>query len=158
MLTRLVVSVLETCQSVLVSESDTVASGVLSDDKYKSVVDTAIDVLFSVVVSNREFVDVPVEESNCVFVVESDFVGSDVTSDETSTYVELVDSDNFVFRSGEECWIDCVVFSLEKGALGLVSKTETVCGVVDSGEREVYIVSVVSPLVVSTCALAVWSL
>ena len=112
---------------MLVSESDTVASGVLSDDKYKSVVDTAIDVLFSVVVSNREFVDVPVEESNCVFVVESDFVGSDVTSDEKSTYVELVDSDNIVFCSDEECWIDCVVFSLENVALGLVSKAETVC-------------------------------
>ena len=127
MLTRLVVSVLETCESVLVSESDTVASGVLSDDKYKSVVVTAIDVLFSVAVSNREFVDVPVEESNCVFVVESDVLGSDVTFDEKSTYVELVDSDNIVFCSGEECWIDCVVFSLEKGALGLVSKTETIC-------------------------------
>ena len=127
MLARIVVSVLETCESVLVSESDTVASGVLSDDKYKSVVDPAIDVLFSVVVSNRAFVDVPVEESNCVFVVESDVLGSDVTSDEKSTYVELVDSDNIVFCSGEECCIDCVVFSLEKGALGLVSKTETVC-------------------------------
>ena len=61
---------------MLVSESDTAASGVLSDDKYKSVVDPAIDVLFSVVVSNRAFVDVPVEESNCVFVDESDVVGS----------------------------------------------------------------------------------
>ena len=127
MLARLVVSVLEKCESVLVSESDTVASGELSDDKYKSVVDTAIDVLFSVVVSNREFVDVPVDESNCVFVVESDVVGSDVTSDEKSTYVELVDSDDIVFCSGEECWIDCVVCSLEKGALGLVSTAETVC-------------------------------
>ena len=114
MLTRLVVPVLETCESVLVSESDTV-------------VDTATDVLSSVVVSNRAFVDVPVEESNCVFVVESDVLGSDVTSDEKSTYVELVDSDNIVFRSGEECWIDCVVCSLEKGAFVLVSKGETVC-------------------------------
>ena len=47
-----------------------------------------------------------------------------------------------------------MVCSLEKGALGLVSKAETV----DSSRREVYVVSVVSPLVVSTCAPAVWSL
>ena len=76
MLARLVVSVLQTYEGVLISKSGTVASGVLSDDRYKSVVDTAIDVLSSVVLSNRAFVDVPVEESNSLFVVESDVVGS----------------------------------------------------------------------------------
>ena len=53
MLARRVASVLETCESVLVSKSDTV-------------VDPAIGVLSSVV-SNRAFVEFPMEE--CVFVV-----------------------------------------------------------------------------------------